>query len=279
MTDCLFATDLHGHIDRYQKLFEAIEHFRPRAVFLGGDLLPHFMVRSDFLEEVIRPGLRDLRERLTETYPLIFVIMGNDDPRTKEEAFREVDNAGLWSYIHNRRHEFDRWVVYGYAFVPPTPFRNKDWEKYDVSRYVPPGAVSPEEGSRTVPVDTGDVRYSTIEADLEALTGAADLSRTVILFHTPPYETTLDRVATDGMMIDHVPLDLHVGSIAVRRFIEKRQPLITLHGHIHESARLMDSWQDQIGHTHLFGAAHDGPELSLVRFSMDDPASAERMFV
>ena len=77
-------------------------------------------------------------------------------------------------------------------------------------------------------------------------------------------------------MVDHVPLDVHVGSIAVRRFIEERQPLVTLHGHIHESTRLTGSWRDTIGRTHLFSAAHDEPELSLVRIDLDCPEEATR---
>ncbi len=45
-------------------------------------------------------------------------------------------------------------------------------------------------------------------------------------------------------MVDHVPLDVHVGSIAIRRFIEARQPLAALHGHVHESARLTGAWRE-----------------------------------
>jgi Icc-related predicted phosphoesterase len=67
-----------------------------------------------------------------------------------------------------------------------------------------------------------------------------------------------------------------VGSIAVRRFIEDRQPYLTLHGHIHESTRLTGSWRDRMGRTHMFSAAHDGPELALVRFDLDDLEGAER---
>ncbi len=47
-------------------------------------------------------------------------------------------------------------------------------------------------------------------------------------------------------MVDHVPLDLHVGSMAVRRFIESRQPMLTLHGHIHESAWKGQKWSTTI---------------------------------
>jgi Icc-related predicted phosphoesterase len=77
-------------------------------------------------------------------------------------------------------------------------------------------------------------------------------------------------------MIDGVPLDVHVGSIAVRRLIESRQPLLTLHGHVHESARLTGSWRDTVGRTHMFSAAHDGPELALVRFDLADLDGATR---
>jgi hypothetical protein len=35
----------------------------------------------------------------------------------------------------------------------------------------------------------------------------------------------------------------------------------------------------RIGRTHLFSAAHDGPELALVRFDLEDPASATRELI
>jgi Icc-related predicted phosphoesterase len=139
--------------------------------------------------------------------------------------------------------------------------------------------VSPEEGGRSHERPPNEIRFATIEKDLAALAGDRSLDDAVFLFHGPPHETNLDRAANDGKMIDYVPLDLHVGSIAVRRFIERRQPLVTLHGHIHESARLTGSWRDRIGRTHLFGAAHDGPELALVRFDPDCPERATRELV
>ena len=96
------------------------------------------------------------------------------------------------------------------------------------------------------------------------------------MFHSPPYQTALDRAALDGRMVDHVPMDVHVGSIAVQRLIEERRPMLTLHGHIHEAPRLTGTWRDQIGRTHAFTAAHDGPELALVRFDLDDLEAATR---
>ena len=40
---CYFVSDLHGRIPRYNSLFRTIEANKPKAVFLGGDLMPHQM--------------------------------------------------------------------------------------------------------------------------------------------------------------------------------------------------------------------------------------------
>jgi Icc-related predicted phosphoesterase len=285
VTLCLFASDLHGRLDRYDKLFHAIETRRPSAVFLGGDLLAHMSLPAagphpgDFFDDFLAPHLTALRTRLKDAYPRIFAILGNDDPRVDESACRALNDRGLWSYIHGRAVDFSGHRIYGYACVPPTPFMLKDWERYDVSRYVPHGSVSPEEGRRSVDVDAHEVRYSTIKEDLDHLVGDASMHHAVLLIHTPPYETHLDRAALDEKTIDGVPLDIHVGSIAVRRFIESRQPLLTLHGHVHESARLTGSWNDRIGRTHLFTAAHDGPELALLVFDLEKLEGAERLLL
>jgi Icc-related predicted phosphoesterase len=283
----LFASDLHGSPERYRGLFRAIEDERPAAVFLGGDLLPAPFApapsldpeRRDFVHDFLAAELAGLRERLGDRYPAIFVILGNDDARFEEASVLDIAARGLVRYAHDRRFPFGAFDIYGYAFVPPTPFRLKDWERYDVSRYVDPGCISPEEGTRSIPVAPNEVRYATIQQDLDRLVGDRPVERSVFLFHAPPYRTCLDRAALDGKLVDHVPLDVHVGSIAVRRFIEKRQPWLTLHGHVHESASLTGSWRDQLGRTLMFSAAHDGRELALVRFDLDDPSAATRAVI
>ena len=280
---CFFVSDLHGSSERYRKLFAAVENERPTAVFLGGDLLPHhwasLLGAEDFIGDRLLPAVRRMREVLGGDAPRIFLILGNDDDRASENRFLAGQEENLWEYVHKRWVGFDGHEVLGYAYVPPTPFQLKDWERYDVSRFTDPGCVSPEDGQRTVPVDPDAIRYGTIAADLERLGEGRDLEQAVLLFHSPPYRTVLDRAALDGHVVDHVPLDVHVGSMAIQRFIEERQPLVTLHGHIHESARLTGSWRQQIGRTHAFSAAHDGPELALVRFALEDLESATRELI
>jgi Icc-related predicted phosphoesterase len=275
LTLCFFVTDLHGSRSRFEKLVTAIVEERPVAVFLGGDLLP-LAEDPDFIHEYLVPAFNRTYTSLGENYPRVFVILGNDDPRNVENDFIAGASGGIWLYLHQQKYRLMEFSIYGSAYVPPTPFRLKDWERYDVSRYVPPGCLSPEEGFRTVPIEESEIKWGTIEKELSSLVGYDALSRAVFLFHSPPADTALDRAALDGKCHEHVPLDVHVGSIAIRRFIEQRQPLLTLHGHVHEAARLTGEWKIQIGTTVCINAAHDGPELALVRFDLESPQCATR---
>lgn len=114
---------------------------------------------------------------------------------------------------------------------------------------------------------------------MEKLAGGDELSDAIFLFHSPPYQTKLDRAALDGKMFDHAPLDVHIGSIAIQRFINTKQPLITLHGHVHESAGITGCWQDKLNKTYAFSAAHNGNELALVRFNPEFPDKAKRELI
>ena len=67
----------------------------------------------------------------------------------------------------------------------------------------------------------------------------ADAPRLLMVCHTPPAQTATDRVAGGQ----------HVGSPAVRAFIEMRQPEVCITGHIHESAGA-----DRIGRTTVVNA-------------------------
>jgi uncharacterized protein len=282
----LFATDLHGRPGRYRALLDRVAAIRPEAVLLGGDLLPHPFAPApeadrypDFLGDFLRPALADLRLAMGPEYPRWLVIPGNDDPLACDQELERMVADELWEFLPCRWTEIAGTPILGYPYVPPTPFRLKDRERYDVSRFVDPGCVAPEEGVFSVDVDRQRLSLETIAADLDRLSENRDLTGAVLLCHTPPYRTVLDRAALDGRMIDHVPLDVHVGSIALRRFIERRQPLVTLHGHIHETVRLTGAWREQIGRTWCMTACHDGPELGLVIFDPDLPQAAERLLL
>ncbi len=77
----------------------------------------------------------------------------------------------------------------------------------------------------------------------EQVAGLPDLSRAIFNFHAPPVDSTLDtcplldpstdpptQVVRGGQPVLH-----GAGSTSVRRALESHQPLLGLHGHIHES--------------------------------------------
>ncbi len=287
MIRCFFISDMHGHIDRFEKLFSEIRKQKPDIVFIGGDVLPGGEIYrkklernyDDFMVDYLIPHCSKLREELKGSYPEIFIIMGNDDPRIDEKYFIEADERGIWKYINEKSVSYSSYRIFGYSYVPPSPFLLKDWEKYDISCHVDVAAVSPEQGVRSVPKEINDIKYETIQRDLAIMSEGSDMSRCIFLFHAPPYKSAHDRAALDGRKFNHVPLDVHVGSIAIQKFIKEKQPYITLHGHIHESSRITGKWHEKIGRTYTFSAAYHGKELALVIFDLEDPSHAERLLL
>ncbi len=76
-----------------------------------------------------------------------------------------------------------------------------------------------------------------LEPMLEALIGQIqDMPNAIFNFHAPPYGSALDlapELSRD--LVQAAERKVHVGSRAVGRMIQKYQPLLGLHGHIHES--------------------------------------------
>jgi uncharacterized protein len=95
-------------------------------------------------------------------------------------------------------------------------------------------------GSLTTPFKTPN-EYSEAEIEVCLNRGFTQLPekaemQLVLVSHQPPVQTLCDRISTG----------VNVGSHAVRRFIEARQPLVCFTGHIHESVAL-----DNIGDTRI----------------------------
>jgi hypothetical protein len=102
-------------------------------------------------------------------------------------------------------------------------------------------------GSNVTPMDTPtELSEEEILATLErGYAAVADAPRRLMVCHTPPYDTRLDR------LMNGTP----VGSPAVRRFIETRRPDVALVGHIHEGRGV-----ERLGDTLVVnaGALRDG---------------------
>jgi Icc-related predicted phosphoesterase len=276
---CFFVSDLHGSEYRYSRLFEVLQDSPPEALFIGGDLLPNYTRDKLFITDYLYKNLKKLKKILGSNYPEIFVILGNDDLKTEEENLLFLESEELIQYINQKKSVSGGHDIYGYSYVPPSPFRLKDWEKYDVSRYTDIGCISPEEGFRSYEVHPLTIKFSTIKQDLDEMCPGSDLRDSIFLFHSPPYNTNLDIVSNKIRLVDYAPMDSNAGSIAIKNFIIDRQPLLTLHGHIHESTRNSSKWYDRIGRTYCFNAANDTAELSLIIFDTDNLDNAERLIL
>ncbi len=227
-----------------------------------------------FLQQYLIDKIHSLQK--TDKQTRFFVIFGNDDPRIYEPILQNIPATSPLHYVHQKTIAFHTVYVSGYSYIPPSPFHLKDWEKYDVSRFVDVGAVAPENGIHSIPRDKDSILGETIQQDLEQIVKHAPAEKTIFLFHSPPYNSMLDRGALDGKSVDYAPVDVHIGSIAIQRFIKKYQPFLTLHGHVHESTELTGHWKEKKGETYSFNAAHNGEELALIRFDTSDLNHATR---
>lgn len=248
MTRILFATDFHGHAPAYEALVAETERRQPDAVVLGGDLLPFPQSIDEAVETQRRFAQGDLRrvfEQIRSTGARLVAIHGNDDWAAAAEIFERLAAEDLVDYVHGRAVPLsdDLWIA-GLGLVPVTPFFMKDFDRRDHEGWVPatepPGLlVSTDEGGlRPAELDEIYAR-PTIEAELAALAQAADPGRTVYVIHTPPADCHLDLMHGDA----------HIGSVAVRRFLERHAPPLSLHGHIHESPLLSGRIDDRVGRT------------------------------
>ena len=243
----LYTADLHGNKEYYKKLIAKAKEPEIKAVVIGGDLCPKggptiedaVKTQKEFLEKFFIPELRKLKKD-------IFLIMGNDDFRVNEIVLINNKNENI-KYINKKRFNLFNKNIVGYSFVNPTPFRLKDWEKFEDGKKETPKQLH-DYGIRTVKKEEG-----TIKEDLSNLIKLSNPKKTVYVIHAPPFNTKLDIIAS-GM---------HVGSKAIREFIEKEQPYLALHGHIHESPQMSGSFIDQIGKTACINAGSSYPENKL----------------
>jgi Icc-related predicted phosphoesterase len=88
------------------------------------------------------------------------------------------------------------------------------------------------------PRETSDEKLSGIYDRM--ITRVQRMENCVFCMHVPPYNTEMDLAPELDSTLKPVVRGggmnmIHVGSTAVRSAIEKHQPLLSLHGHIHES--------------------------------------------
>jgi Icc-related predicted phosphoesterase len=173
--------------------------------------------REDLFEmmegEIVKTWLSLIPERVPEKCKII-VSPGNDDKLSIDSIIRaEADTVPNLIFGEEEVVALDeQHEVLCFGWSNPTPFDS-------------PRECEEEE----------------LEAKLEAVVAKVkDLKNAVFCIHVPPYSSLIDEAPMVDEDLNVVlstgrPRMIPVGSLAVRRVIEKYQPLLGLHGHIHES--------------------------------------------
>ncbi|BFH74047.1 metallophosphoesterase [Sulfurisphaera javensis] len=255
----LFVSDIHGSEVVFRKALNASKMFGVHYLILGGDLVskdfalylkkgnsiyqgeeevsldeiekiyktsglaplffdskdeleefnsnPHFRKEKilEFIQGQIDSWVKIFEEKTKDAKFITIWNTGNDDPL---EVDNYLESHGI-KVAENEYIEIGDLILVSSGYVNPTP-----WNTY-----------------RELPEST---LYNKLEDKIKKLERP---EYTIFNFHAPPYNTKLDiaRIKDEN---------IHVGSQTVRELIEKYQPVLGLHGHIHESPA-----SDKIGNT------------------------------
>jgi Icc-related predicted phosphoesterase len=270
-TKIFFATDIHGSDRCFRKFLNAGKFYGVDAVVLGGDITGKMIV--PVVEEgdgryyanlfgrkrvVDADGLPGLNKFIADAgfYPHPMTVeeieVLKQDPAGVSDLFRKLisETMGRWIKLAEER-------MAGTTIACLIAPGNDDPPFIDGVLGSSPHVINPDE--RVVALPGGfpmiSVGYSNRtpwdspreldEEDLAALIDAeaaklADPGKAIFNLHVPPKDTPIDQaVALDAefrpVMRGGSPYITGVGSSAVRDAIAKYQPMLSLHGHIHES--------------------------------------------
>lgn len=271
VTRVFYAGDVHGSRVCWKKFVNAAAHYPADALVMGGDLTGKALVPivregdGSYSARVIgEQRVAHTAEELDEMqraistngmYPLIVdvdearAIAG--DARHRDEAFERalLDELRLWV-----RFADERLAGTGTrAFV--IPGNDDPWsidevlasgvsiEACDeqVKMIGPHEMVSFGFSNRTPWQTPRELDEDEIYSRLRRLTDQLEApNRAIFNIHVPPYESSLDTAFEVDVELRYVmkggrPHEVPTGSPAVRQLIEEVQPLLSLHGHIHES--------------------------------------------
>lgn len=240
----IYATDLHGNHNKYKKIINIAIETQAYAVINGGDMFPKNKLLHE-QGEFIRNELHKHFEQFEQNRIHYLCYPGNDDLKIFDPLFQ--GECSSFKYIHDvaqKRITINNIDFIGMNWVVDYPFRLKDrcrmdHKDYKFQQQFGTGLLSVENGWKEIDDWPGyAAKLPTIEDELENLPEPHN-EQAVYIIHMPPVELGLD-VCMDGRT---------VGSESVYEFIKKKQPLFSLHGHIHESPDVSGIWKNKIGDT------------------------------
>ncbi|MBW3592156.1 MAG: metallophosphoesterase [Actinobacteria bacterium] len=266
-----YATDVHGSTRCFTKFVNAGKFYGADAVLLGGDVAGKAVVplvqengryAGRFLGEPVSveagPELEELEKKIANTGYYSHRCTQEEaaalasDAAAQERLFLELICARVreWAALAEERLEPAGIPCYVNAGNDDPPeldavLDEAGWVQFLEGRVVelPDGTEVASCGyaNMTPWACPRDVEEPELADRLEAvIEKVRDPERAIFNFHCPPYDTGIDsgpklgedfRMRSGAGGIEMQP----VGSTACRAAIERHQPLLGLHGHLHES--------------------------------------------
>lgn len=271
-TSIFYSSDLHGSDRCWRKFLGAARFYKVNTLVMGGDLTGKAVVpisheadgsyTARFLGEQRRASsdeeLSQLEDavRFNGMYPWVAapdqVELHRDDDVARDRLFETVmlDELHRWVALADRRAEASGVDIFAIA-------GNDDpWAcdpALEASEHLRPceDRLVEVHGHEMISCSIvnptpWDSPREMAEAELydhlhSLAQQVSDPSRAIFMFHAPPYDSGLDTAREINpadltvVMRGGQPHEIPVGSKAVRQIIEEYQPLLSLHGHIHES--------------------------------------------
>jgi Icc-related predicted phosphoesterase len=265
-----FATDVHGSEVCWRKFINSAKHYDANVLILGGDMtgkavVPIVAQTSDSYRYTMQDQRHEFEgaealagnKRLIRDHGYYPVVMTEDDVHDYSQHPEKLDVV----FEQAMRDTVEEWVAFADERLTGTDLQcivcpgNDD--KHDIDEILATSTrIMVGEGNvidlpekyqlvssgwtNLTPWDTPrEEDEAALRARLDAVIAQATAApeRLVFGLHAPPYDTALDvapKIDWETLTVQGQD-QAHVGSSAVRAVIEEVQPLLSLHGHIHES--------------------------------------------
>jgi len=261
-----FVTDIHGSNTCYRKYLNALKAYSVDVGILLGDLTGKVMIplvekaggwHTHLMGQYTEVNSQEELAKLKKTIELMGYYWVHQTPEQYQEMKADPKriDAQFKDLVLQRMKE---WMVLADERLCNTDYKvymapgNDDY--FEIDNIIEDSCVIVNCNNRNVSVGdhemvtfsyTNPTPWNTprekpddeLEPMLEELVGKVqDKSNAIFNFHAPPYGFALDLAPKlDENLVQAADNKIHVGSQAVAKMIQKYQPLLGLHGHIHES--------------------------------------------
>ena len=272
MTRILYGSDFHGSDIVFRKFISSGLHYKANALIVGGDVTGKAMVPvihqggGHYLANLFGKDLTATNPDEIEKVKKAISNVGFYPILLEKDEAAELESDPVKMSIrfeHEMNERIREWMTLfeetlvpknismyfmpgndDLASIDETLAEFKHVHNPDMKHFELEGGyelVGNSNANMTPWTCARDIEEDDLRNKLDTLAGMIqNPERTIAVLHVPPYGSSLDtcpeldenlKIITQGGQV----VMKSAGSTAVKEFIEKIQPMLTLHGHIHES--------------------------------------------